>query len=210
MSDYIKTETNAEEEITLKDRLNELGDKYSYIEQSISLLENVPSSVEEILGRMNQYLDECMQLSADLVSEAFSNTDITSATNTANIGAKPSVEIIGGECAENFVNMIDNGSVSIAVTEVGEANNKFAINESDIAESLQNANATIEPADGVDALLVWEVDTAFDDNDFATLVKEVSRYFKAYKDLMGCSDETIQIEISATGKDSQQDEIVEI
>lgn len=210
MSDYIKTETNAEEEITLKDRLNELGDKYSYIEQSISLLENVPSSVEEILGRMNQYLDECMQLSADLVSEAFSNTDITSATNTANIGAKPSVEIIGGECAENFVNMIDNGSVSIAVTEVGEANNKFAINESDIAESLQNANATIEPADGVDALLVWEVDTSFDDNDFATLVKEVSRYFKAYKDLMGCSDETIQIEISATGKDSQQDEVVEI
>ena len=199
-----------EAEITLKDRLNELGDKFAYIEQSVYLLEGVPSSVEEIIGRMNQYLDECMELSADFISDAFATTDISSATNTANIGAKPCVEIIGGECAKNFAEMVDNGNASIAITEIDDKYNKFAINESKIAESLHNADATIEPVDGADALLVWKVDTAFTNKDFDTLVAEVSRYFKAYKDLMGCADETVKVHIMATGNGNKQDKVVEI
>jgi hypothetical protein len=211
MYNYIKSANDGE--ITLKDKVNELGDKFAYIEQSIYLLEGTQDS-NEILAKMNEYLDECMSMSANAISDNFAQTEVNSATNTANISAKPCMDIFGGECAENFADMVKDGLVSILITEPDDEFNKFAINESRIPESLQNALALLDENDGevegADAILFWTVPTEFTADDVNGLQSEVERYFKEYQKLMGCEDDTLNLALWVSEGTSDNEEATEI
>ena len=216
MSKYIKSKADEPEEITLKDRINELDDKYSYITQSLYLLEAAAANanIDSLIETLNTYLDSCMTIAATAVEDAYATTSVESATNTANIAAKPCQLILGEEsCEASFVDMLGTGKVSVAVTEPDEGFNKFAINESELPESLHNATILLDKAPSSDKpVLEWAIVGCPDKAAIAKLQEEVVRYFKAYKDLMGCGDEQFNIILKVIGDGGQvcSEEILDI
>ena len=202
-------------EVTLKDRVGELEDKFDYVAQSIYLLEGSAEKSNELISMLNEHLSECMNVAAESVSEVYANDSITSATNTAGIAAKPSCKIFGDdECTESFVDMIKNDSVKILVTEPDDEFNEFAINESEIPESLQNAAVLIDENDGdvenADVILFWTVPTEFTADDVNALQAEVERYFAEYQKLMGCENDTLNLALWVSKDTSDNEEATEV
>lgn len=201
MPKYISSAVD--EEITLKERISALSDKFDYIEQSLYLLETNPDVVDRLITQFNSRLDATISDSLREMSAHYADNEVTAATNTANIPAVPKMTTTNTNSSELPVSMV-------VVSEVDDGRDEHTINEADISENLRDAVISVTNSDVADIKVEWKVDKDFTESEFNTLVDEISRYFTARKstDLAGIS--SVSVELIALGDGSKQSKIVVI
>lgn len=195
MPKYISSAVD--EEITLKERISALSDKFDYIEQSLYLLETNPDVVDRLITQFNSRLDATISDSLREMSDYYATKDVTAATNTANIPAVPKMTTTNTNSSELPVSMV-------VVSEVDDGRDEYTINEADISENLRDAVISVTNSDVADIKIEWKVDKDFTESEFNTLADEISRYFTARKstDLAGSS--SVSVELIALGDGSKQ------
>ena len=192
-----------DEEITLKERISILADKFEYIEQSLYLLDANPEAVNRLITQFNSRLDATISDSLREMSDYYASSDVTAATNTANIPAVPKMTATD----------INSGGLAVSmvvVSEVDDEKDKYTINEADISENLRDAVISVTDSDVADLRIEWKVDRDFTESDFDTLSDEISRYFTTRKDIDFAGSFGVSIELIALGTDSKQSKVVVI
>ena len=195
MPKYISSAVD--EEITLKEKISALSDKFDYIEQSLYLLEANPDAMDRLITQFNSRLDATISDSLREMADYYANKDVTAATNTANIPAVPKMTTTNTNSSELPVSMV-------VVSEVDDGRDEHTINEADISENLRDAVISVTNSDVADIKIEWKVDKDFKESEFNTLADEISRYFTARKstDLAGSS--SVSVELIALGDGSKQ------
>lgn len=201
MPKYISSAVD--EEITLKERISALSDKFDYIEQSLYLLETNPEAVDKLITQFNSRLDATISDSLREMSAHYADNEVTAATNTANIPAVPKMTAMD----------INSGGLAVSMVVVSEANDErdeHTINEADIPENLRDASISVTNSDVADIKLEWKVDKDFTESEFNTLSDEISRYFTVRKGIDFAGSPSVSVDLIALGKDSKQSKIMVI